>query len=131
MIIPIEPVAKPRMVNSDKWRQRACVVRYYTFANQVRRHIKNTGYVPDRFTLNVKFIISMPQSWSKKKRNEMNDKPHLQRPDCDNLVKSILDAIFPEDKSIFRIIASKWWGETGKIVLSDIDNSRNCDNILG
>jgi Holliday junction resolvase RusA-like endonuclease len=36
----------------------------------------------------------MPESWSKKKKERMNLKPHQQTPDADNLFKAFTDTLF-------------------------------------
>jgi Holliday junction resolvase RusA-like endonuclease len=55
----------------------------------------------------------MPKSWSKKKKAVMWGKPHTSKPDIDNLVKAILDALngvaFNDDSQIWEIQSSKIW----------------------
>lgn len=65
------------------------------------------------------FIIPMPKSWSQKKRDLMNGQPHQQKPDIDNLTKSLLDALFDDDSHIWDIRTSKVWGEMGQIIIED------------
>ena len=108
---PITPVPKPRMTQRDKWAKRPSVLRYRAFCDEVRlRHVS----VEEHGT-QVTFVLPMPKSWSKKKRKEMNDKPHKQTPDLDNLCKALLDAIFTDDSHISSIVLFKVWGETGGI----------------
>lgn len=67
-------------------------------------------------TLEIAFFIKMPKSWSKKKRAEMDGRPHLQRPDLDNLIKAFKDALLEEDSQVFRYRDSfKLWSHTDKI----------------
>ena len=64
---PITPVAKPRQTQSDKWRQRPCVMRYRAFKDKCQDyavHLPEAG-------AKVTFWIQMPRSWSKRKRAEM------------------------------------------------------------
>lgn len=63
------------------------------------------------------FYLSMPKSWSKKKRDLMKGQAHQETPDLDNLLKAVNDALLPQDKIIYRVEASKWWAEIGKIVI--------------
>lgn len=56
----------------------------------------------------------MPPSWSEKKRREMEGKPHQQKPDLDNLLKS-LDALYEDDSVIWKISAEKVWAREGFI----------------
>jgi Holliday junction resolvase RusA-like endonuclease len=47
----------------------------------------------------------------------MDGKPHQQKPDKDNLEKSILDAVFDDDSKVWDGRVSKLWGVDGKIVV--------------
>ena len=83
MRIEINPVSKPRMTQRDKWAKRPCVVRYYGFKDELRRAWGGKE-VPDQ--INLIFYLQMPSGWSKKRRNQMLNKPHQQKPDIDNLL---------------------------------------------
>ncbi len=50
--------------------------------------------------LKVICYMPIPQSYSKKKKRELNGKPHISRPDTDNLVKAVNDAL--QDKTITK-----------------------------
>ena len=64
----------------------------------------------------ITFILPMPQSWSRKKRIETHGKPHQQKPDLDNLLKALADAVHEEDCRIWNYGSiTKLWGETGAI----------------
>lgn len=108
----ITPVPKPRQTRSDKWKQRPCVMRYREFADQVR-----SAGLEISDTLNVVFYLPMPASWSKEKREEMYLQPHQQKPDIDNLVKALLDAVFDDDSHIYKIRAVKFWDEVGSFFI--------------
>ena len=70
-------------------------------------------------SVDLVFYISMPKSLSKKKRAEMIGKPHLQKPDLDNLIKNVLDRanglLWNDDDCVYEIKAKKVWAEKGKI----------------
>ncbi|WP_447781252.1 RusA family crossover junction endodeoxyribonuclease [Enterobacter asburiae] len=112
----ITPVGKPRMTRADKWKQRPPVMRYRMFCDEARLH---GIQVPENGT-HITFVLPMPQSWSKKKREAMDGQPHQQKPDLDNLTKSLLDALFEDDSHIWDARTSKVWGETGMIIIEDI-----------
>lgn len=66
----------------------------------------------------VIFILPMPNSWSKKKKEAMIGKPHQQKPDIDNLLKFVMDSLLPEgDECVHEISAKKIWGEEGKVII--------------
>ena len=54
-----------------------------------------------------------PQSWSNKKRKALLGKGIRQKPDLDNYIKLVLDAlngvVFKDDKEVTVIIARKLW----------------------
>lgn len=112
----ITPVGKPRMTRADKWKQRPPVMRYRMFCDEARLH----GIRVPENGVHITFVLPMPQSWSKKKRASMDGQPHQQKPDLDNLTKSLLDALFEDDSHIWDARTSKIWGETGMIIIEDI-----------
>ncbi|HDL1113754.1 TPA: RusA family crossover junction endodeoxyribonuclease [Mannheimia haemolytica] len=115
---PITAMGKPRMTRADKWKKRDCVLRYRAFKDEVRLYnvsLPESGY-------HLIFVMPMPQSWSKKKKAEMNGKPHQQKPDKDNLEKALLDALFEDDCRIWDGRVTKIWGEMGKIVVKELQN---------
>ena len=116
MIYDITPVPKPRMTRRDKWKKRACVVRYYAFKDAVRQAgitLPDNGY-------HVTFILPMPVSWGSKKHALMNGKPHQTKPDKDNLEKALLDALFGRDEHVWDGRVTKLWGCSGQIRIESI-----------
>lgn len=117
--LKIDPVAKPRMTRSDVWKHRPIVDRYYAFKDHLKMLCNLQHFeLGDKFR--VEFYIRMPDSWSKSKREGMLNKPHQQKPDLDNLVKSVNDCLVINDEVIYYIEASKVWWEEGKIVFYNI-----------
>lgn len=47
----------------------------------------------------------------------MLGKPHQGKPDCDNMLKGLWDAVHQEDKHIYHADALKFWGEVGEIII--------------
>jgi len=91
-------------------------MRYRAFADEVRA----AGITIPESCFHIIFILPMPDSWSKKKKEAMNGKPHQRKPDKDNLEKSLLDAVFKEDSRIWDGRVSKIWGEEGRIIITEI-----------
>ena len=108
------PVAKPRMVRSDKWRKRPATDKYWKFVDQC----KLERVVLPCFNSHVTFILPMPNSFSKKKKGQLNGKPHMQRPDLSNLLKALEDALYQDDSGIYDIWIEKRWGIEGKIIIT-------------
>lgn len=112
-VYPITPVPKPRMTQRDRWHKRPATEAYWAFKDEVRIrrvHVPESG-------AHIIFVLPMPGSWSKKKRAEMDGRPHQQRPDKDNLEKGLLDAIYDEDCQVWDSRVTKVWGRTGQIIV--------------
>jgi Holliday junction resolvase RusA-like endonuclease len=111
----ITPMGKPRMTRADRWKKRPEVMRYRAFCDEVRLH---KVQLPES-DFHVTFIIPMPPSWSKKKRQQFNGQPHQSKPDMDNLMKALMDAIYEDDAHIWDGRITKRWGEAGRIVIRE------------
>jgi Holliday junction resolvase RusA-like endonuclease len=70
----------------------------------------------------------MPASWSQKKRAVMNGQAHQQKPDVDNMIKALMDALYAEDAHIWDLRVTKLWGESGQILISDNDSAGDNNN---
>ena len=116
MKIDIIPVAKPRMTKRDVWAQRPAVMRYRAFCDELRLKYKKT--LPAEVQLI--FYIPMPISWSKKRRVSLFRMPHQQKPDIDNLCKSVMDALSDDDAYIHELHAMKFWDYRGTIEINDL-----------
>jgi Holliday junction resolvase RusA-like endonuclease len=67
--------------------------------------------------------FKMPKSWSRKRKEAMLYEPHIQLPDLDNLVKSVLDGlnqtfgIWDDDKQVAAVTATKHWSEESSVLV--------------
>ncbi|MFS6814996.1 RusA family crossover junction endodeoxyribonuclease [Citrobacter meridianamericanus] len=102
----ITPVGKFRMTCAEKWKKRLEDLRYRAFCGEVRLR----GVELPESGSHISFILPMPASWSKKKQAEFNGKPHQVKPDFDNMMKALIDAIYENDAHIWDARASKAWG---------------------
>lgn len=107
-----EPVAKPRMTRQDKWKKRPCVMRYRAFCN-ILKLVDNRldGYLKDILDggqVDIVFFLPIPES--RKKENSEGD-PHQVKPDVDNCVKTIFDALCKNDSHIYEVRARKQYTE--------------------
>ena len=121
-IYPITPVPKPRMTRRDKWQKRPCVERYWRFKDECRLwHVE----LPEAGA-SIIFMMPMPKSWSKKKREKMLLWPHQQKPDLSNLLKALEDALYSDDSKIYRYErVAKYWAEEGAIRIVTEDEEAN------
>jgi len=104
---PLTPHSKPRMTQRDKWKGRPVVLSYFAFRDAVRA-LNVELPIPCKVT----FYVPMPSSWSAKKRLAMLGEPHQSKPDIDNFLKGLLDAVFEDDSAVWSIWAEKRWRDT-------------------
>jgi len=112
-VIKHQPVPAPRMTRRDKWLnpRRPCVQRYFDYRDVVQKAVGDLPTVPH--TMKFIFYFPVPDSWSKKKQAEMIGQKHRQRPDSDNCIKAVMDALFIHDGGVSDIVSSKRWCERG------------------
>lgn len=119
-IFNVDPNTKPRMTQRDKREKRKATTKYWGFKDHIRLEANLQGLNTLPSVINsIQFIIPMPQSWSKAKKEIMNGNLHEATPDLDNLIKGLGDALCSEDKHIALIKneLSKRWGYEGKIII--------------
>lgn len=113
IILKGEPIGKPRMTQQDKWKQRPCVVRYRAWADALRL----SAGISEKITLvypvvlTVKAFIGMPRSWSHGMKSARAGTPHTSKPDGDNILKGVGDALFINDQYIFDSRIEKRWDD--------------------
>ena len=118
IIILTNPMGAVRQTKRDKWKKRPVVERYHQFRDDLRYACKSNNFeLGDTFE--IIFYIPMPKSWSKKKMIKMYDTPHNQKPDIDNLVKAVMDALMTDDKKVWKILAEKRWAFEGEIYIKN------------
>jgi Holliday junction resolvase RusA-like endonuclease len=117
----ITPIPKPRMTQRDKWLDppRKVVRIYREFCREC--HLKRIIF--PAFFSHIIFILPMPKSWSKKKKQLMDGKAHMDKPDLDNLLKSLSDALYSDDSGIWDVHMTKRWGREGKIIIEEDSNA--------
>jgi hypothetical protein len=101
------------MTQRDRWARRPVVLRYFAFRDAVRA----SGIQLPASGWHVVFVLPMPRSWSKAKRAEHDGQPHRARPDLDNLLKALLDALYGEACGVWDGRATKIWGAAGGIAV--------------
>lgn len=109
----IRPTPAPRQVRSDAWNPSKSVQRYRAFRDEVRAR---EVWAPEPGDLLV-FLMPMPRSWSRRKRDEHDGMPHLPKPDADNLAKALLDACYGNDSHIWIFTPVKLWSSTPGLVI--------------
>jgi len=118
----IVPVPKPRMTQSDKWKQRPVVLHYWQYKDELQRQAKEWDFELGP-AFRVSFYLPMPKSWSKKKKAEMQGRPHQTTPDLDNLEKALTDSLLPQnDAGVWCKISQKLWDYNGSIIIGNLED---------
>lgn len=113
------PVPAPRMTKAAAWDLRPGVLAYKAFCKEVRRReIVIDGPV------RLEFFIAMPPSCDQWERDVRERRPHLSKPDCDNLVKGLFDAVFYKkqggDSKLWAFLATKLWALESHFIVTPI-----------
>lgn len=93
------------------------VQRYRAFRDEVGLYIKE---LPEDF-FHAVFLISMPPSWSERKKRDKAGWPHKGTPDKDNLEKALVDAVYRgrDDSHVWNTASTKLWAYHGAILIAD------------
>lgn len=107
------PVGKPTMSQRDRWKERDAVVRYRSFCDAVReactgkRDQKIDGML---YMAMIAFAHRrIPKSYSDTRRQALEGQICDEKPDTDNITKSVGDALFGEDKWLGGTQCWKFW----------------------
>lgn len=119
VISELEAVGKPRMTQRDKWAQRPCVMRYWDFKDKLMASALKQRYRPemDVYCIDASVFLPMPDSWSKAKCKQHEGQPHRQKPDADNILKGICDALLKDDSGVWDKRIMKFWSTNPKVDL--------------
>lgn len=112
--IPGQPIGKPRMTQSDKWNRRDVVIAYRAWADLARIAAgRLVAHVAGGRPGCVKAIayFEMPSSWSEAKRKAHAGQPHRVKPDVDNVLKALMDALIANDQVVHTVTVLKRWDD--------------------
>lgn len=115
----IKLMGKPRMTRADRWRDRPPVLRYREMRSDLQKAALESGFkLPDTYWARI--YLPMPDSWSEKKKLAFEGKPHQQKPDKDNLEKSIMDCLKKQDQTIWDSRVTKFWSKVPRVEFTDL-----------
>ena len=87
---------------------------YFLYKDALRWEAQELKFkLPERIDL-IQFHVPMFPSWSLKKKEALLGQPHKQRPDFDNYLKALVDALAPEDGYIWSCKVEKFWTKEGE-----------------
>lgn len=74
--------------------------------------------VPPPWRVDVRVTRPMPKSWSNKRRLANDGRPTTAKPDVDNILGWVLDAIMPDDEQVVDGRCVKVWGRDAAIKIA-------------
>lgn len=113
---------KPRMTQSDQWHRKYLnhpgkrgerarfVADWYRYVDAIKGSFAN---VPITTELIVEVKFRCPPSWSNKQIKAAQGQYHRVKPDADNILKGISDALCKEDQKIGLMLLWKSYVEHG------------------
>lgn len=121
--LPVTPCSAPRMVQGDRWKQRAPVLKYRKFKDDLRAAVLDLGQQPETILPECPWLVfhlPVPPSWSQRKKRETIGQPHTSKPDIDNLIKATLDTLLSQDSTkgdqhVWEVRGTKLWALQGSI----------------
>lgn len=90
------------------------IEKYNNYKIEVSAEAKRVGFKMPEQGAHVTFYIPVSKSWRKHKKEAHHLKLHQERPDADNLYKSLSDSLMYEDKTIADIRITKKWVNSDK-----------------
>ena len=111
-VIPLEPFgkARPRVTRGNTY-----MPHEYIRARDSLRLLFGPVTVAPPWALHVTAVRAMPASWSKRRRAEMAGAWCVSKPDADNIVGAVMDALFEDDAAVVEVACRKVWGATAEL----------------
>lgn len=112
--IDIVPMGAVRMTRKGKYKDEAAQ-RYLSYKQAIQWQIavqnKEETIFENPVEVDVVFYMPIPKSWSKPKRERHAFKPHKTKPDIDNVLKGLFDAlnglIWKDDNLVAKVSVTK------------------------
>ncbi|MBU8733458.1 RusA family crossover junction endodeoxyribonuclease [Cytobacillus oceanisediminis] len=117
--VKVEPMGAVRMTGRGKF-IKPNAQRYLHYKNHIQWHtkkqLKNRKTLSGAVAVEILFIMPIPGSWSRKKRDAAVGEWHVKKPDTDNLVKGVFDSLnkiaWNDDNQVAKVTACKLYGES-------------------
>ena len=104
VVVPGEPLGQPRQTQRDAYAPRPCVIAYRGYRDRVVAAFLAAGVeIPDPATvahIRVMGYWVPPKSWSKRERLDAIGQKKRTRPDGENVLKAVADALWAEDQAL-------------------------------
>jgi Holliday junction resolvase RusA-like endonuclease len=120
LVLPLTARPRPPKVRKHHWDSSPAVKAYFAYRDRVQ--VLTTGYDVPTVGLSVTFVMPMPRSWPKRQQAAMLGQYHRARPDVDNLLGGLLNALWPDcDEQVAYLRVGKYWGVDGHIILRQME----------
>lgn len=123
--IRIKPMGAVRMTQRSKWKDERAKA-YLDYKNviawEAKKHIKKP--LPGPLQVTLAFYYPIPKSWSKQKKLEADDQGIMPmvKPDIDNVVKGVFDALtgiaWEDDRFVVDLRTFKRYSHNPGIVVT-------------
>ena len=124
-IVPGEPVAQPRhrvrTIGKRSMLYLPSKHPVHAFKEAIRLAAKGGPIFQCPVWVGITAVFGMPESWTKAKRAKLDDTPHAQKPDADNVAKAVLDALsghWDDDCQVYELSVEKRWGTEAQTIIS-------------
>lgn len=123
LVLLITPVGYVRQTGRDAYRPSKAAKRYHEYCDRLRALAGEKQYVVTE-RMNVKFFLPIPKTRKKGKNKVSEGDIYKQKPDGDNLMKALLDALTNEryvyrkttgDQHVWDGRYRKYYSETPRI----------------
>lgn len=111
-VVPMEPFgkARPRVTVHGTYMPDT-----YQRARAVLRAAFGTVSVRPPWVVRVTATRRIPASWSRRRKAGMVGRWCETKPDIDNIVAGVMDAIFDEDAAVVAVSGRKVWGDAASL----------------
>jgi Holliday junction resolvase RusA-like endonuclease len=89
------------------------------YKKAIQYALKPLGYTENPVAVVIIFKYRIPKSWTKKKK--LDPPQHTSKPDIDNLIKSVMDAmngiVYKDDGQVVSVYGVKMYGDNDEVVI--------------
>jgi Holliday junction resolvase RusA-like endonuclease len=119
-VVDIKPMGAVRMTQRGKWTNPQAQ-KYLAYKSEIQRQVRLQApeLIKQACEVSINFWMPIPESWSAKKKIASIGKSVTVKPDIDNLVKGLFDAlnglVWTDDNLVVSCNAMKIYSVSGKI----------------
>ncbi|MCM3425595.1 RusA family crossover junction endodeoxyribonuclease [Bacillus paralicheniformis] len=122
--IPVEPMGAVRMTGRGKF-VKPNAKRYLSYKDfikfKAKEQLKGQEFFTGPIEVEILFLMPIPKSWAKWKKRVAPGKRHTVKPDIDNLIKGVFDALnqiaWMDDNQVSEVTACKRYSENPGITV--------------